>query len=224
MRRRDFVGGLGVAAAWPFVARGQQPERMRRVGVLIFSAEDDPVTATRSGALRDGLQKLGWTEGVNLQIDYRFGAADPARLHSHAEELVRLSPDVIVAGAAPATRAVQQLTQTIPIVFVEATNEVGFGLTGNLARSAANATGITNLYLAMQGRKGILMKRPMAKKTKKSRPWSKEDIRMLKTMVREKTKTSVVARKLKRTPTATRQKAAALGVKLAGASQRKKRA
>jgi ABC-type uncharacterized transport system substrate-binding protein len=138
--------------------------------------------------------------------------------------LVRLSPDVIVAGAAPATRAVQQLTQTIPIVFVEATNEVGFGLTGNLARSAANATGITNLYLAMQGRKGILMKRPMAKKTKKSRPWSKEDIRMLKTMVREKTKTSVVARKLKRTPTATRQKAAALGVKLAGASQRKKRA
>ncbi len=206
MRRRDFVGGLGVAAAWPFATRGQQPERMRRVGVLIFSAEDDPVTATRSGALRDGLQKLGWTEGVNLQIDYRFGAADPARLHSHAEELVRLSPDVIVAGAAPATRAVQQLTQTIPIVFVEATNEVGFGLTGNLARSAANATGITNLYLAMQGRKGILMKRPMAKKTKKSRPWSKEDIRMLKTMVREKTKTSVVARKLKRTPTATRQR------------------
>ena len=149
MRRRDFVGGLGVAAAWPFATRGQQPERMRRVGVLIFSAEDDPVTATRSGALRDGLQKLGWTEGVNLQIDYRFGAADPARLHSHAEELVRLSPDVIVAGAAPATRAVQQLTQTIPIVFVEATNEVGFGLTGDLARSTANATGITNLYLAI---------------------------------------------------------------------------
>jgi len=149
MRRRDFVGGLGVAAAWPFVARGQQPERMRRVGVLIFSAEDDPVTATRTAALRDGLQKLGWTEGVNLKIEYRFGAANPARLNSHAEELVRLSPDVIVAGAAPATRAVQQLTQTIPIVFVEATNEVGYGLTGNLARSAGNATGITNLYLAI---------------------------------------------------------------------------
>src|SRR5258708_8553755 len=149
MRRRDFVGGLGVAAAWPFVARGQQPERMRRVGVLIFSAENDPVTATRAAALRDGLQKLGWTEGVNLKIEYRFGAADPARLNSHAEELVRLSPDVIVAGAAPATRAVQQLTQTIPIVFVEATNEVGYGLTGTLARSAGNATGITNLYLAI---------------------------------------------------------------------------
>ncbi len=146
MRRRDFVGGLSVAAAWPFAAGGQQPERMRRVGVLIFSAEDDPVTATRvtatrTAALRDGLQKLGWTEGVNLKIEHRFGAADPARLNSYAEELVRLSPDVIVAGAAPATRAVQRLTQTIPIVFVEATNEVGFGLTGNLARSAGNATG-----------------------------------------------------------------------------------
>jgi putative ABC transport system substrate-binding protein len=149
MRRRDFVGGLGVAAAWPFAARGQQPESMRSVGVLIFSAENDPVSATRTEALRDGLQKLGWTEGANLKIEYRFGAADPARLDSYAEELVRLSPDVIVAGAAPATRAVQRLTQTIPIVFVEATNEVGFGLTGSLARSARNATGITNLYLAI---------------------------------------------------------------------------
>jgi putative ABC transport system substrate-binding protein len=122
---------------------------MRRVGVLIFAAENDPVTATRTAALQEGLQKLGWTEGVNLRIDYRFGAADPARLNSYAEELVRLSPDVIVTGAAPATRAVQHLTQTIPIVFVEATNEVGYGLTGNLARSASNATGITNLYLAI---------------------------------------------------------------------------
>jgi putative ABC transport system substrate-binding protein len=107
------------------------------------------VTATRTAALRDGLQKLGWIEGVNLRIDYRFGGADPARLNSYAEELIRSSPDVIVAGAAPATRAVQQLTQTIPIVFVEATNEVGYGLTGNLARSPGNATGITNLYLAI---------------------------------------------------------------------------
>ena len=158
MRRRDFVAGLGIAAAWPFASRGQQPQRMRRVGVLIFSTENDPVTATRTAALRDGLQKLGWTEGVNLQIDYRFGAADPARLNSYAEELVSLSPDVIVAGAAPATRAVQQLTQTIPIVFVEATNEVGYGLTGNLARSAGNATGITNFYLAIGARWSELLR------------------------------------------------------------------
>src|SRR5215467_10265276 len=79
MRRRDFLAGLGVTAASPFAARGQEPERPRRVGVLIFSAENDPVTAIRTTALRDGLQKLGWTEGVNLQIDYRFGAADPDR-------------------------------------------------------------------------------------------------------------------------------------------------
>jgi len=152
MRRRDFVAGLGVAAAWSLAARAEQPERTRHIGVLIFAAEDDPVTATRTAALRDGLQQLGWTEGVNLRIDYRFGTADPARLNSRAEELVRLAPDVIVAGAAPATRAVQRLTQTIPIVFVEATNEVGYGLTGNLARSAGNATGITNLYLAIGAR------------------------------------------------------------------------
>ena len=149
MRRRDFIVGLGGAVAWPLAARGQQPERMGRVGVLLFSAENDPISRTRLAALQDGLQKLGWTEGVNLRIHYRFGAADPDRLRSRAEELVHLAPDVIVAGSPQATRAVQQLTQTIPIVFVEATNEVGYGLTGNLARSEGNATGITNLYLAI---------------------------------------------------------------------------
>ena len=147
MRRREFIAGLGSAAACSRAARAQ--ERMRRVGVLIFSAENDPVSQTRLAALRDGLEAAGWSEGRNLQIDYRFGAADPARLRSYADELVRLAPDVIVTGAAPATRAVQQLTQTIPIVFVEATNEVGYGVTGNLARPEGNATGITNLYLAI---------------------------------------------------------------------------
>ena len=149
MRRRDFIVGLGGAVAWPLAARGQQSERMGRVGVLLFSAENDPISRTRLAALQDGLQKLGWTEGVNLRIHYRFGAADPDRLRSRAEELVHLAPDVIVAGSPQATRAVQQLTQTIPIVFVEATNEVGYGLTGNLARPEGNATGITNLYLAI---------------------------------------------------------------------------
>jgi len=120
--------------------------------VLLFSAENDPISRIRLAALQEGLRKLGWTEGVNLRIDYRFGGADPARLRSHAEELVRLAPDVIVAGAAPATKAVQQLTQTIPIVFVEATNEVGFGLAGNLTRPEGNATGITNLYLSIGAR------------------------------------------------------------------------
>src|SRR5712692_13609 len=139
MRRREFIAGLGSAAACTRAARAQ--ERLRRVGVLLFSAENDPVTQTRLEALREGLEAAGWTEGCNLRIDYRFGAADPARLRSYADELVKLAPDVIVTGAAPATKAVQQLTQTIPIVFVEATNEVGYGVTGSLARPDSNATG-----------------------------------------------------------------------------------
>jgi len=147
MRRREFIAGLGSAAACARAARAQ--ERRRRVGVLVFSAEDDPVTQARLAALRQGLEAAGWTEGRNLAIDVRFGAADPARLRSYANELVTLAPDVIVTGAAPATKVVQQLTQTIPIVFVEATNEVGYGVTGSLAHPGGNATGITNLYLAI---------------------------------------------------------------------------
>jgi len=147
MRRREFIVGLGSATACARAARAQ--EHLRRVGVLVFSAENDPVTQTRLEALREGLEAAGWIEGCNLRIEYRFGAADPARLRSYADELVKLAPDVIVTGAAPATKAVQQLTQTIPIVFVEATNEVGYGVTGGLARLDSNATGITNLYLAI---------------------------------------------------------------------------
>src|SRR5262245_8618257 len=139
MRRRQFIVG-GMAAAWPAWGRAQQAERVRRVGVLVFSAENDPITELRLSALRDGLQQLGWTNGVNVRFDYRFGGGDPARLRSYAQELVNLAPDVIVTGAAPATRAAQQLTRTIPIVFVEATNEVGYGLTGSLARAEGNAT------------------------------------------------------------------------------------
>ena len=145
--RREFIAGLGSSTACLGAARTQ--DRIRRIGVLLFSAEDDPVTQARLAALREGLEAVGWTAGCNLRIDYRFGAADPARLLSCADELVRIAPDVIVTGATPATRAVLQLTTTIPIIFVEATNEVGFGVTGNLARPESNATGITNLYLAI---------------------------------------------------------------------------
>src|SRR5215470_4571031 len=107
MRRRQFVMG-GLAAAWPALGFAQPAERVRRIGVLVFSAENDPVTEMRLAALREGLLALGWTEGVNVKFDYRFGGADPARLRTYAQELVSLAPDVIVTGAAPATRAVQQ--------------------------------------------------------------------------------------------------------------------
>jgi putative ABC transport system substrate-binding protein len=122
---------------------------MRRVGVLLFSAEDDPVTHTRVAALREGLEAAGWMEGRDLQIVYRFGAADPLQLRSCADELVGIAPDVIVTGATPATNTVQKLTQTIPIVFVEATNEIGYGVMRSLTRPESNATGITNLYLTI---------------------------------------------------------------------------
>jgi ABC-type uncharacterized transport system substrate-binding protein len=152
MRRREFIAALGGAATFAFTARADNPERLRRVGVLIYGAEDDPVTATRVDGLRQGLQKLDWVEGRNLQIEFRFGAADPGRIRAYAKELVSLAPDVIVTGAAPATHAVLALTKTIPVVFVEVTNASGYGLSGKLARPDANSTGITNLYLAIGAR------------------------------------------------------------------------
>ena len=130
MRRREFIAALGGAATFALAARADSVERVRRVGVLIYGAEDDPVTVTRVDGLRQGLQKLDWVEGRNLQIDFRFGAADPALIRTYAKELVDLAPDVIVTGAAPATHTVLAQTQTIPVVFVEVTNWLGFGLSG----------------------------------------------------------------------------------------------
>jgi putative ABC transport system substrate-binding protein len=152
MRRREFVAALGGAAAFAFAARAENADRVRRVGVLIYGAEDDPVTATRELGLRQGLESRDWVEGRNLEIEFRFGAADRERIHAGARDLVSRAPDVIVTGAAPATRAVLALTQTIPVVFVEVTNEMGYGLSGKLARPETNSTGITNLYLAIGAR------------------------------------------------------------------------
>jgi ABC-type uncharacterized transport system substrate-binding protein len=152
MRRREFVAALGGVAAFACTARAERPEGMRRVGVLIYGAEDDPVTETRVEGLREGLQRLDWVEGHNLALDFRFGGADPQRIRAGATDLVALGPDVIVTGASPATRAVLALTQTIPVVFVEVTNETGYGVSGSLARPEANSTGITNLYLAIGAR------------------------------------------------------------------------
>ncbi len=152
MRRREFIAAVGGGAAFAFTARAEHPDRMRRVGVLIYGAEDDPVTETRVEGLREGLHQLDWVEGRNLALDFHFGAADPRRIRASAKELIAHGPDVIVTGAAPATRAVLDLTQTIPVVFVEVTNETGYGVTGGLARPETNSTGITNLYLAIGAR------------------------------------------------------------------------
>jgi putative ABC transport system substrate-binding protein len=110
MRRREFVSLFGGAAAWPLAARAQQGERMRRIGVLMNFAADDPESSARVTALAQGLKKLGWTDGRNVRIDYRWGAADAERGRKSAAELVALAPDVILASTSAATEPLQQAT------------------------------------------------------------------------------------------------------------------
>src|SRR5689334_2529331 len=117
MIRRDFIAGLGSAAAWPVVARAQQPNRMRRIGFLMSLPSEDALTPTRLGAFEHALQELGWTVGRNVQIDYRFGAVDPNLSRKYAAELVALAPDVILAVSGLALGPLLQATRTVPIVF-----------------------------------------------------------------------------------------------------------
>src|SRR5262245_27339454 len=155
LRRRAFITLLGGAAAWPLSAPAQQPERVRRVGVLLGLAEDDLETKARLAAFRQGLERLGWSEGGNARLDYRFApAGSQARLL--AKELVALQPDVILAQTTPVVVALQRETRTIPIVFVGIADPVGSGLVASLARPDGNTTGfmlfeagITGKWLAM---------------------------------------------------------------------------
>ena len=119
MNRREFITLLGGAAAWPFAAGAQQPDKMRRVGVLMTLAADDPQSMARIAAFLQGLQQLGWTDGRNVRIDIRWGAAtDIDRHRKHAAELVALTPDVILSVGTPGVTALQQVTRRIPIVQV----------------------------------------------------------------------------------------------------------
>ena len=141
MRRREFITLLGGAAvAWPLTARAQQPERMRRIGVLAPTAPVDAEAQTRFAALRQGLQRFGWIEGRNLQIDARWGAGDAGAIGSAATELAALAPDVIVASGSAAA-AILQATRTVPIVFVSVPDPVGSGFVESLAQPGGNATG-----------------------------------------------------------------------------------
>jgi ABC-type uncharacterized transport system substrate-binding protein len=129
MKRRAFITVLGgAAAAWPLEARAQQAERVRRIGLLMGTA-DDPEGQARVTALKQGLQELGWTDGRNIQIETRFGGADAARIRAHAAELVALAPDVIVGQTTPVIRALRQATSSIPIVMAAVNDPVeqGFG-------------------------------------------------------------------------------------------------
>jgi len=143
MIRRDFITLLGGAVAWPLAARAQQPDRVRRIGVLMHLPENDPETQARVRALLEGLQQLGWTDGRNVRIDYRFGAADVDRSRRYAAELIALAPDVIQASGTGPVAALQQASRTVPIVFVQIPDPVNAGFVESLSRPGGNATGFT---------------------------------------------------------------------------------
>jgi putative ABC transport system substrate-binding protein len=145
VNRRDFVTLLGGAAATmlvcPLAARGQQSERVRRIGVLMNLASDDPEGQARNAAFLQALQEFGWTVGRNVRIDYRWTAGDADSFRKYAAQLVALSPDVILAATTPAVSALQQASRTVPIVFVGVTDPVSQGFVTSLARPGANTTG-----------------------------------------------------------------------------------
>jgi len=142
--RRKFLATLlgGAAAAWPLAARAQG-ERMRRIGLLMNGAADDPEAQARLTAFVQGLQQLGWTDGHNVRIDYRWGRGDTDRFGKYAAELVALAPDVILAATSGVVAALQRETRSVPIVFVQVIDPVGAGLVASLARPGGNTTGFT---------------------------------------------------------------------------------
>jgi putative ABC transport system substrate-binding protein len=149
MRRREFIAGLGSAAAWPLAARVQQ--RMRRIGVLMNTPEDGP-TLRNIAAIEQGLRELNWIVGRNIQIDYRFGAGDPDLLRKYAAELVALAPDVIVALGTVALQPLLEVTRLLPIVFVAISYPVGRGFVANLARPGGNITGFSLFEYSFSGK------------------------------------------------------------------------
>jgi putative ABC transport system substrate-binding protein len=152
MRRRQFITLLGGAAAWPLAARAQQPERMRRIGVLMHLAADDPEGQARVGAFLQGLQEWGWAVGRNVRIEYRWAAGDAERIRKYAAELVGLGPDVILAAGGAVVAPLLQATSTVPIVFAQTPDPVGAGFVASLARPGGNATGFTIYEYGLSGK------------------------------------------------------------------------
>ncbi len=160
MRRRDFITLLcGAASTWPLTAYAQQKtEGMRRIGLLLSTPDSDQEAKVELAAFVQELKKLGWSEGRNIQIDYRFSAGDTARMAMFAKELVAMKPDVIVARSTPVLKAVAAETSTIPLVFIGVSDPVGEGLAKSLARPGGNSTGFTNVESAMAGKWVELLK------------------------------------------------------------------
>ncbi len=143
MRRREFLTLIGAAVGWPLAARAQQSTPPKRLGVLMTVAENDPDSQRRIGAFREGLQALGWADGQNVTIEYRWAAGQIGRIQQYAEELVALKPDVILANSTAVIGALQKLTKTIPIVGALVNDPVGLGFVASLARPGGNITGFT---------------------------------------------------------------------------------
>jgi putative tryptophan/tyrosine transport system substrate-binding protein len=152
LRRREFVTLLGGAAGWPLMARAQQPERLRGIGVLMQYAESDPEARERAKALAEGLQKLGWEVGRNLRIDYRWAGGDPDRFRLHAADLVKLEEALVLAVSTPAVNALRRESVTIPIVFTQVSDPISQGIVKSMAHPGGATTGFTNYDPAMGGK------------------------------------------------------------------------
>jgi putative ABC transport system substrate-binding protein len=153
MKRRDFIKAIGGAVVvWPSAAQAEQPEPLRRIGVLMPGMAADLENQNRIAALRQGLRELGWIDGRNVRIDYRSGGSDADRIRSSALELVALEPDVILAVASSIMGVLQQVTHTIPIVFVNVTDPVGAGFVDSLARPGGNITGFALFEYGLAGK------------------------------------------------------------------------
>jgi putative ABC transport system substrate-binding protein len=152
IRRREFITGLGGAVAWPLAARAQQPQRMRRIGVLMSLSPDDPEGQDRLAAFLQGLQEAGWAVGRNVRIDTRWAAADADRFRRYSEELLTLAPDVVFASTNQAVATLQRATRTLPIVFAAVTDPVPGGFVDSLARPGGNITGFTSAEYGMSAK------------------------------------------------------------------------
>jgi putative tryptophan/tyrosine transport system substrate-binding protein len=153
MRRREFIAGLGGAAAWPLAARAQQGERVRRIGVLMPDDENDTEAKLRLSAFTQALEALSWTDGRNVRIDPRWGSGDTNHIRRFAQELVGLQPDIILARSTVATAALQRETRTIPIVFVATADPVASGgVVERLDRPSGNVTGFASLEASLGGK------------------------------------------------------------------------
>jgi putative tryptophan/tyrosine transport system substrate-binding protein len=158
MRRREFITMLGSAAIWPRAARSQQPDRLRRIGVLIGFAESDPAVQSWLAAFRGALAKLGWREGNNLRIELRWAGYDLDRMKTFAKELVDLRPDAILSVTSPVTDALLRTTQTIPIVIATVADPISSGFVTNLGRPGGNVTGFALYEPGMGGKWVELLK------------------------------------------------------------------